>query len=73
MTGLNSIKGWRDGKNIIKFKDGTIMTYSNPETRINGLVMGDRTINYSGNLVIKDFQNKIESNTYFPFKVWVYF
>ena len=31
MTGLNSIKGWREGKSIIKFKDGTLMTWLCPE------------------------------------------
>lgn len=30
MTGLNSIKGWREGKSIIKFKDGTLMTWLTP-------------------------------------------
>ncbi len=68
-SGPNSVKGWRDGKNIIKFKDGTIMTFTTPETRIGGLIMGDRTINYSGTQVIKDFTNKIESIVSFPFKV----
>lgn len=31
LTGLNTIKGWREGKNLIKFKDGTIMTYTTPD------------------------------------------
>jgi len=31
MTGLNSIKGYREGKSIIKFKDGTLMTWLCPE------------------------------------------
>jgi hypothetical protein len=69
LTGPNSIKGWREGKNIIKFKDGTLMTFTTPETRIHGLLMGDRTLNYSGTLIIKDFNNKIESVTSFPFRV----
>jgi hypothetical protein len=69
LSGVNSIKGWREGKNIIKFKDGSLITFTTPETRINGLVMGDRTLNYSGTLTIKDFTNKVESITTFPFKV----
>ena len=45
------------------------MTFTTPETRIIGLLMGDRILNYSGTLIIKDFNNKIESLTSFPFKL----
>jgi hypothetical protein len=31
MTGVNTLRGGRDGKNIIKFKDGTLMTWICPE------------------------------------------
>ena len=68
MTGMNTIKAGREGKNLIKFKDGTKMTYTNPEMRINGLIMGDRVINFAGTMVIKDFTNKIECVVSFPFK-----
>jgi len=68
LTGMNSIKGWREGKNVLKFKDGSLITFTTPETRINGLLMGDRTLNYSGALIIKDFNNKIESVTNFNYK-----
>jgi len=69
LTGMNSIKGCREGKNILKFKDGTLITFTTPDTRVNGLLMGDRILNYSGGLVIKDFTNKIESVSAFPYKV----
>lgn len=69
LTGANSLKGWREGKNIIKFKDSSMLTFTTPETRVAGLVMGNRVLNYSGTLIIKDYQNKIESITAFPFKV----
>jgi hypothetical protein len=69
MTGVNSVKGWREGKNFILFKDGTKMNYNTPEMRIGGIVMGDRTLNYNGNFVIKDYKNKIESNTVFNYRV----
>jgi len=68
LGGMNSIKGWREGKNLIKFKDGTIMTYATPELRVDNLIMGERTIHYAGNFVIKDYQNKIESNTTLSYK-----
>ncbi len=69
LTGANSIKGWRDGKVILKFKDGAMMTFQGPDARINGLMMGNRTYNISGTLVVKDYTNKIESITAFPYKV----
>ena len=69
LTGMNSLKGGRDGKNIIRFKDGSMLTFTTPDTRINGLIMGDRILNVTGNLVVKDFKNKIESIVTFPFKV----
>ncbi len=69
MTGVNSVKGWREGKNFISFKDGSKLSYNTPEMRIGGIVMGDRTLNYTGNFVIKDYKNKIESNTVFNYRV----
>ena len=57
---INIIKGERIGKNIIKFNDGSIYSFSNLKTRINGVVMGDRVYNYFGDLIIKDYKNKVE-------------
>jgi hypothetical protein len=65
---MNSIKGSREGKSIIKFQDGTLMTYTLPDIRINGVLMGDITLNFSGSLTIKDYKYKIESITEFPYK-----
>jgi hypothetical protein len=69
LTGMNTIKGWRDGKSIIKFKDGSLLSFNTPETRITGLLMGERVLNYSGTLIVKDYTNKIESITTFIYKV----
>ncbi len=44
------------------------MTYTTPDMRVNGVLMGDMTINFSGLLVIKDYKYKIESLTEFGFK-----
>ena len=57
---INIIKAERLGKNIIKFDDGSIYSFTNLKTRINGAVMGDRVYNYFGDLVIKDYKNKVE-------------
>ena len=61
LDGLNKIRGSRSGKNIIKFKDGAMYTFSNLYTRINGVMLGDRVYNYYGDLVVKDYKNKIEA------------
>lgn len=61
LDGLNKIRGARSGKNIIKFKDGSMYTFSNLYTRINGVMLGDRIYNYYGDLVVKDYKNKIEA------------
>ena len=57
---INIIKGDRIGKNIIKFADGSLYSFSNLKTRISGVVMGERIYNYFGDLIIKDYKNKIE-------------
>jgi hypothetical protein len=73
LSGVNSFKGWREGKNLIKFKDGSLISFNTPETVVNGLLMGERVLNYSGTMVIKDYTNKIESVTSFPYKVFLIF
>ena len=72
MTGVNSVKGWREGKNFIVFDDGVKMNYSTPDLRVGGIIMGDRVLNFSGNFIIKDFTNKLESNTFFSYKVFYF-
>ena len=57
---INMIKGERLGKNILKFDDGSLFTFTTLKTRINGIIMGDRIYNYYGDLVIKDYRNKVE-------------
>lgn len=60
LDGMNTIKGWREGKNILKFKDGTFISYNSLNTRINGVMFGERTYNYYGIITIKDYTHKIE-------------
>lgn len=60
LDGLNTIRGWKDGKNILKMDDGSLYVWNNFKTRISGIIMGDRTYNFYDDLVIKDYKNKIE-------------
>ena len=40
LDGLNTIRGWRDGKNILKINDGSLIVWNNFKTRISGIIMG---------------------------------
>lgn len=60
LVGMNTIKGCRDGKNILKFKDGTFISCNSLITRINGVMFGERIYNYSGTLTLKDYTHKVE-------------
>lgn len=60
LTNINIIKGERIGKTILKFDDGSLFTFTTLKTRINGIIMGDRIYNYYGDLIIKDYKNKVE-------------
>lgn len=60
LDSINVIKGERVGKNIIKFDDGSIYSFSTLKSRINGVMMGERIYNFYGDLIIKDYKNKIE-------------
>jgi hypothetical protein len=60
LTNINIIKGERIGKTILKFDDGSLFTFTILKTRINGIIMGDRIYNYYGDLIIKDYKNKVE-------------
>ena len=60
LDNINMIKGERVGKILLKFDDGSLFTFTALYTRINGIIMGDRIYNYYGDLIIKDYKNKIE-------------
>ena len=57
---INIIKGERVGKNIIKFADGSIYSFTTLKSRVTGVVMGDRVYNFYGDSIIKDYKNKVE-------------
>ena len=60
LDSINMIKGERVGKTILKFDDGSLFSLTTLKTRINGIIMGDRVYNYYGDLIIKDYRNKVE-------------
>jgi hypothetical protein len=67
MGGLNSICGSRLGQTIVEFKDGSKVKVTNPEMRIDGIMMGDRTINYCKSFFITDTTNNISAEIAFNY------
>lgn len=61
LSGMNSIGGSREGKQIISFKDGGLISIKDPSIEISGLALGDRTHNILGETVITDHINKFEA------------
>jgi hypothetical protein len=68
MAGLNTIDGARTGETIIEFSDGGKFILSNPEMRIEGLMMGDRTLNFMKSFTITDQTNQIAADITFNYE-----
>lgn len=60
LSGLNSIGGSRIGKQIFSFNDGGLLSVKDPIMIISGLVTGERTLNFTGQMFIIDHINKLE-------------
>jgi hypothetical protein len=60
LTGVNSIGGSRIGKQIFSFNDGGLLSIKDPTMQLNGLVTGERCLNFIGQMIILDHINKLE-------------
>jgi len=67
LSGMNSIEGKRIGQTTIMFKDGGKVTVANPEMIIEGVVMGDRTINHVKSFCFVDPMNEITAEITFSY------
>jgi len=68
MTGFNHIIGRRIGKTTLEYPDGSKIVFTNPETRIDGLLMGDRRYGYHKTSVFLDKKNKISAEVNFMYE-----
>jgi len=68
LSGLNTIHGMRIGATIIEFKNGDQIIVENPDMYIDGLMMGDRTLNYIKSFTLKDSANKLTSQVTFNYQ-----
>jgi len=60
LTGVNSIGGSRIGKQIFSFNDGGLLSIKDPTMQLNGLITGERCLNFIGQMFILDHINKLE-------------
>jgi len=68
MNGFNNIIGRRIGKTTIEFEDGTKIVFTNPDTRIDGLLMGDRRYSYIRTCVFLDKKNQLSAEITFLYQ-----
>ena len=58
-TGANSLVAKYNGKYVIEYMDGVKHYVSFPEFKLSGMLLGNRTIKYKGNLTVVDLDNDI--------------
>jgi hypothetical protein len=68
LNGFSSITGRRIGKNTIEFPDGGKIVFTNPDTKIEGLLVGDRRYNLVKTAVFLDKRNKISAEITFLYE-----
>lgn len=59
--GANSLKSGLRGPNNIRFADGQHIRFRTPDFKLGGTVMGDRTIEASGNVFFEDLTNNYKA------------
>jgi len=68
LTGLNTIHGQRIGQTVIEFKNGDKIVAANPEMKIEGIMMGDRTLNHIKSFTITDKTNQLTAEITFNYE-----
>jgi hypothetical protein len=59
--GANSLKSGLRGPNNIRFADGQHIKFKVPDFKLGGTVMGDRTIEATGNVFFEDITNNVKA------------
>jgi len=68
MAGLNTVDGARTGQTVVEFSDGGKIIVTNPEMRIEGLMMGDRILNFMKTCTFTDEANQISADITFNYQ-----
>jgi hypothetical protein len=67
LSGLNHIVGSNKGQNTITFYDGGKITFTNPDMKIDSLILGDRRINYIKSVLFFDKKNHLSAELTFNY------
>jgi hypothetical protein len=67
MAGFNTINGQKLGQTFVEFKNGHKISIGNPEMRIDGLVMGERILNYMRSFTIIDEKFRLGAEIVFNY------
>lgn len=59
--GKNNLTSGLRGPIVVEFPDGGHLRFNVLDWRLGGTIVGDRTIELTGSLVVEDFQNMIKS------------
>lgn len=65
LSGPNTIRASKQGKNVIVFKNGDILEYTPPNMVIFGIVFGQRIVNFEGNFSVVDRTNFLTADITF--------
>jgi len=65
---LSAVYGTREGKATVKFADGGKVIISNPPIKIEGLVVGDRRLNFIQSALVADKKNKVSAEISFAYE-----
>jgi len=65
----NSVKGAQKGPLFVEFKDGTKIRYNLPVVLLNGVLWGDRIMEYEGSVTFTDEKNGLQANIHIPIPV----
>lgn len=61
----NSVRGRQLGAHIIEFPDGGKIEYHLPDVWVRGVMLGDRIVEYDGEIIFKDAKNNLSARLQF--------
>lgn len=64
----NNLVMRNEGPNKVRFKDGQVVTYQCPVSKLGGMLWGDRIANIEGQMTFEDPLNKIKAVVLFQHK-----
>jgi len=63
---VNAVSGQQKGRHVIEFQDGSKIVYNLPQVVLQGVLWGERVMNYEGTINFIDEKNGIGAVIYIP-------